>query len=240
MVRSSKVSVLSELLNRLGGEASAPYVVIFDLDSTLLSTQERNHVILHQFAEQVGGPPDLFPALEKITPHTMGWNVMDDLRQNGFRHQPTLTRLHAFWLARFFHDDYLQHDPPIPGAVSFVNRVHAEGAIVYYLTGRDEPNMGTGTRASLRRHGFPLDVDRVHLRLKPRFGDDDLAFKMALFPDIRALGTVAAAFENEPRNANLFAAFFPEAQVILLDTTHSPNAPPLAPQIARIKDFRHG
>jgi haloacid dehalogenase-like hydrolase len=215
-------------------------VVVFDLDSTLFSTQQRNHRILQEFAEQVGGPSDLAPTVEKMAPERMGWNVMDDLRQQGFRHEPTLARLRTFWLARFFHGDYLQHDRPLPGAVSFVNQVHASGAIVYYLTGRDEPNLGAGTRAGLERHGFPLGGDRVHLQLKPRLEDDDLAFKLGTFPEIRALGAVVAAFENEPRNANLFAASFPEARVVLIETTHSPNAPPLAASIARIKDFRLG
>jgi hypothetical protein len=226
--------VLSELIDRLRAGA----VVVFDLDSTLLSTQQRNHVILHEFVKQVGAPPDLDPILSRITPADLGWNVMDDLRKRGFRHEPTLTRMRAFWMQRFFHDEYLHHDEPLPGAVEFVRGVHDAGAVVYYLTGRDEPNMGKGTRKSLRRHTFPLDEDRVHLRLKPRFEDDDLAFKRAVLGEIRALGSVAAAFENEPANANLFAEAFPDAQVIFLQTVHSPNAPPLHGRIVRIKDFQ--
>jgi hypothetical protein len=226
--------MLSDLIGRLHAGA----VVVFDLDSTLLSTQQRNHVILHEFIAQVGAPPDLHPIAARLTPADFGWNMMDDLRKRGFRHEPTLTRMRAVWLQRFFRNEYLHHDEPLPGAVEFVRGVHDAGAIVVYLTGRDEPNMGKGTRKSLLQHGFPLDEERVHLRLKPTFEEDDLAFKRAALAEIRALGPVAAVFENEPANANLFAEHFPDAEVVFLETVCAPNAPALLGRIVRLKDFR--
>jgi hypothetical protein len=212
-------------------------LVIYDLDSTLLSTQERNHVILVEFAGAPDTPAAYQPALARLRPADMGWNVVDDLRRIGFDDEPALERLKRFWLDRFFRDDYLVHDLPIPGAVEFVRASHDAGALVCYLTGRDEPNMGRGTRDSLVAHGFPTG-ERTVLRLKPRFEDDDLAFKREAIEEIAALGEVQAAFENEPANANFFADRFPEAEVVFIETVHSPNPPPLHGRIRRIKDFR--
>lgn len=236
------MSVLTEILGRIDSERAVNPVLVFDLDSTLFSTQQRNHAILHEFALDVGAPDDFKHALEKLTPSDMGWNIMDDLRKRGFRHEPTLSRLRQFWLARFFRDEYLHHDLPLPGASDFVNACHGAGATIYYLTGRDEPNMGRGTRMSLAMHGFPTDreAERVVLRLKPRFEDDDLDFKRRALDEIRTLGQVVACFENEPANANLFHEEFPDAHILFLETVHSPNPPPLRDGIVRLKDFRRG
>jgi hypothetical protein len=231
------VSVLDELLSELLARRGRRCVLVFDLDSTLISTRERNHAILEEFSRDVGAPEDLRLVLEKIQPADMGWNVMDDLRRRGFRHEPTLARLRSFWRARFFRDDYLRHDRPLPGAAEFVRDAHDAGATIYYLTGRDEPGMGRGTRASLAAHRFPVDGERVRLRLKPRFEDPDLIFKRGALDEVRALGEVLAAFENEPANANLFCEELPGARVVFLETVHSPDPPPLLPGILRLRDF---
>jgi beta-phosphoglucomutase-like phosphatase (HAD superfamily) len=229
---------LNRVLARIRQAAAGRPIAIFDLDSTLLSTQERNWAILQEFADGADGAPGLRPVLERLSPDHMGWNVLDDLRRHGFDDPEALRALRRFWFERFFRDEYLRHDRPLPGAVEFVRDAHREGARVVYMTGRDEPNMGRGTRESLRAHGFPVDDDRVLLRLKPRFEEPDLAFKRAAVEEIRGLGEVIAAFENEPANANLFAEAFPTADVLFLETVHSPDPPPLAPRIVRLKDFR--
>jgi hypothetical protein len=230
-------AVLDEILDRVRAERGAPPVVVFDLDSTLLSTRERNHAILLEFATTVGAPGELFTVLDKIRPEELGWNVLEDLRRRGFRHDATLARLRTFWSTRFFRNEYLRHDRPLPGAVEYVRDAHAAGALVYYLTGRDEPGMARGTRASLRALGFPLDGERVTLRLKPRFTDSDLEYKRGVAAEIRGLGQVVGAFENEPANANLFAEAFLGARVVFLDTVCGPNPPPLRPDVVRVKSF---
>ncbi len=229
------VSILGEILER--ARATPRAVMVFDLDSTLFSTQHRNHTILLEFVAIVGAPQDLARVVSSIGPGDMGWNMIDDLRRRGFTHEPTLQRLRGFWRDRFFRDEYLRHDLPLPGAVRYVCDVHATGATIFYLTGRDEPGMGRGTRASLSNHGFPLAGERIRLRLKPRFDEDDLVFKRRVVAEIRDTGDVVGVFENEPVNANLFAEAFPTAQVVFLETVHSPDPPPLLPTITRLRDF---
>jgi hypothetical protein len=231
-------ALLSRLLERVREESSrGRAMVVFDLDSTLFSTAERNFYILKEFASQPAAPPELRLCLERLTSRDMGWNVMDDLKRHGFQDRAVLRELRQFWFDRFFKNDYLRHDRPIPGAVEFVTDLHHAGGNIFYLTGRDEPGMGRGTRDSLRAHGFPLERDRVTIRLKPRFEDSDLVFKRAVIEELSQAGDVIAAFENEPVNANLFADAFPRADVILLETVHSPNPPPLVERVHRIKDF---
>ncbi|MBI4512332.1 MAG: HAD family hydrolase [Deltaproteobacteria bacterium] len=213
-------------------------VVVFDLDSTLFSTQERNFAILREFASVADAPHALVSIVGRLCVGDMGWNIMDDLRVRGLSDDGLLRRLRSFWRERFFTNEYLRHDKPIPGAVEFVADVHVAGAIVFYLTGRDEPGMGAGTRESLRTHAFPFEGERVVLELKPRFEDDDLSFKRSAIDRIRQLGEVVAACENEPANANLFCDAFPKADVLFLETVHSPNPPPLCTKVARLGDFR--
>jgi hypothetical protein len=232
------MSVLADLLARVRAMRDQTPLMVFDLDSTLISTQPRNHAILREFVTSVGGPAELLVIAGKIRPDELGWSMLDDLRRRGFRHEPTLTRLRSFWGTRFFRGEYLRHDVPLPGAVEYVNEVHRAGARICYMTGRDEPGMGRGTRASLRALGFPLDDDRVQLHLKARSDEQDLPFKRRQATELLRLGPVIAAFENEPANANLFTEVFPEAQVVFLDTVCAPRPPELRPGVARVRDFR--
>ena len=109
---------------------------------------------------------------------------------------------------------------------------------MHYLTARDETSMGAGTLKHLHRMGFPLLDGGCTLHLKPHRGLPDHTFKQAALDTASALGTVVATFENEPKNANLFASRFPDAVNVLLDTVHSPDAPPPAEKLLIIPDFR--
>jgi hypothetical protein len=213
-------------------------IVVFDLDSTLFSTAERNLRILHEFAREPDTPDEMCQMIAELDVSHMGWNVVSDLAKRGYADHGILGRLKEYWYDRFFTDEYARTDEPLPGAVAYTHQCADAGALIYYLTGRDEPNMGVGTRDSLRAHRFPLDVPHAVLRLKPRFEMQDLAFKREVMTELHDLGQVIACFENEPLNANTFAEAFPAAHVVFLDTVHSPDPPPLDSRIARLKDFR--
>ena len=214
-----------DLLRRL---TSAPQarrpVAVFDLDSTLFDTAPRHLAIVREFAQT---QPAIAPFVEKLD--GVGWNIIDDLRRAGLADEALITALKGFWQERFFTDKYVVMDAPYPGAVDFVRAFAEAGVLIYYLTGRDEPNMKQGTEEALRRNAFPL-ADAM-LRLKPRYEDEDLAFKQAVIADLKQLGEVVLLVENEPANANLFAEHFPEALVLLHQTIHSPSPPPLLPAV---------
>lgn len=214
-------------------------ICVFDLDSTLFSTAARNLAILREFVDsQRDRHPHLSEIGKRIGLDDMGWNVYQDLRRFGVTDVALLDRLKEFWFDRFFTDDYLLHDEPVPGAAEFVLACHARGALVYYLTGRHVGGMEVGTVRSLRERGFPFWRGRCVLHLKPSFEMPDRAFKDDALDDIRSYhGHVVATFENEPGNANLFLRAFPEALHFLLLTIHSPDADAPARELVTSTDF---
>ncbi len=212
-------------------------VSVFDLDSTLYSTQERNLAILREYVARDEAPGILRQIVDGLEASHMKWNPMEDVYHRGFTDERGQKALRRYWYERFFSSEYVKHDRPMPGAVEFVREVYDAGACVVYLTGRPDKGMGAGTRASLEAHGFPLGGERALLLLKPEFSEPDLAFKRRAVEDIRALGPVYAAFENEPANANLFHDAFPDADIYFLETVCSPDPPPLRQRIVKVKDF---
>jgi hypothetical protein len=233
--------LLREIFTKIDASLAAGRlpICVFDLDSTLFSTAPRNLAILREFVtHHCGEHPHLSDIAERIGLDDMGWNVHQDLRRFGVEDAALLERLQAFWFERFFTDDYLAHDEPVPGAPEFVLRCHARGALIYYLTGRHVGGMEVGTVRSLGRKGFPFWRGRCVLHLKPSFEMEDGAFKDDALHDIRSYkGEVVATFENEPRNANMFLREFPGAVNVLLTTIHSPGAEAPAAGLVRTNDF---
>lgn len=213
-------------------------VVVFDLDSTIFSTRPRNLRIVREFAM---GRADaaLDAVVARLVPDDFGWDVAAPLVRAGWESPDGVAALRQFWFDRFFTDEYVLTDTPHPGAVEYVNRVHAAGALVYYLTGRHVGGMEAGTARALTQHGFPLWRGRTALHLKPDFHLADKAYKDAALADIRSHhGDVVATFENEPGNANLFLRSFPDADHFLVLTEHSPEAEAPHPGLIQVPDFR--
>jgi hypothetical protein len=207
-------------------------VVVFDLDSTLIHTGGRHLAIARAFAQDHGAISD---AVDALTPSDFGWDVRDPLRARGVP-EPILDALLAFWGERFFDGAWCAHDQPAPGAVPFVRTIEAEGAHVAYLTGRPEPTMGAGTRASLQQLGFPQGP-RTSLHMKPTTTVSDARFKRVAVHEILAFGPIVATFENEPAHANAFLKAFPDAVHVLVGTVRDPRAPAPDPKLICAPDF---
>ncbi len=221
-----------EALERLKSRpADAPKpIAVYDLDSTLFCTGPRNLAIARAFSKF---RPQLRPYVDQLESHRMGWNVMADLQELGFSDKNVLTELRHFWRATFFTDHFVKMDSVYPGAVELVQALRKAGCLTFYLTGRDDPGMRPGTLQALASAGFPIPSSPeeqggdVILRLKPTWEEEDLAFKIQVFEELRGLGEVILAFENEPPNANEFLRAFPTATVVLHATIHAPDPEPL-------------
>lgn len=229
------MNILQEIITAIQRHAMDDPVVVFDLDSTLFSTRERTFKILQEAVDRF---PELGRALAKVDAYTLGWEFWHDLQEAGVTDDNALRGIRDFWHERFFTSDYLVHDRPMPGAVEYVNAVFRAGGIVCYLTGRDQPVMGAGTIDSLRRHGLPFDEPRVELILKANAKQSDQEHKRLAVERVHALGTVVAAFDNEPELVNLFVDEFPDALVVLYDSIHSPTGIIPYPGIPRITSFK--
>lgn len=215
-------------------------LIVFDLDSTLFTTGPRNLRILREFAAAgVDRWPEVGGIVATLASGDIGWGVAECLRERGLHDSSMLRELRAFWYQRFFTDEYLADDLPVPGAVEFVTACHDHGAMVYYLTGRHVGGMEVGTVRALGAHGFPYGRGRCVLHLKPSFEMSDRAFKDDALADVRSYrGQVVASFENEPGNANAFSRAFPGALHFLMTTIHSPRAEAPVPDLIPNDDFR--
>ncbi len=214
-------------------------LAVFDLDGTLYDNSPRTLRILQEFAHlHATEHPALYGRLDTLARGDMAYRVSDTLRSLGVTDEALIEEIERFWFDRFFTDAYVIHDLPNPGAVAFVTRLYEAGVVPAYLTGRDAPNMLLGTVQTLQRDGFPVGTVDTRIILKPEFKMTDAVYKASVVEHLRSAGEVVAAFDNEPGLCNLFYEAFPAAVCVLLDTSHAPGAPPLAPGLHRVPDFR--
>ena len=203
-------------------------LVLLDLDSTLYEVQPRTHQIIKEWlATDVSRDFQLVKStLMKLSPDKLGYSLSDTfVNMNMVLSHPEIKdgydNLKRFWAKRFFDSSYLQYDVAYPGAARFVQELYDLGAELVYLTGRDEPGMGQGTRQNLLRDRFPWDAPRTHLLMKKSFELDDLEHKLAAGTYVRQHGTLIASFENEPPNIVGLYDAFPDAMHVFVDTVCS-------------------
>ncbi len=215
-------------------------LAIFDLDGTLFDNRTRTIFILREISEQFDSKvPGLAAAFDRFQDlAVVDYSLETTLARMGVKHPAETAFIKAEWAKRFFSDEYQKYDMPIPGAKSYVCRVHRAGATVIYLTGRDVGRMLVGTTEVLRLYGFPVGVAGTMTIVKKEFEQSDELFKKEVSDYIDRLGEVAAVFENEPANSNILQARFPDAASFFVLTQHRPDAPRLAAGIHKIKDFR--
>lgn len=214
-------------------------VLAFDLDSTLFDNLPRQSRIVREFGEARG-----LAALTACAPShwTSGWDLRAALRNCGLSEEAVAQHYDdakRFWQERFFTSAYCTDDTAIDGAAAFTWASFQTGAQLAYVTGRHE-GMREGTVAALRQSGMVLPGERVHLLMKPTLLENDDAFKREAHARLRTLGTLVAAFDNEPAHANDYLRHFPEATVIHLATDHSGRPVPLLEGIVSVPHFVWG
>jgi hypothetical protein len=238
----TEAEVLREVARRVR-QVERP-LVLLDLDSTLYEVQSRTLQILREWvaAQDSRGHRTVREAVAALEVEQLGYTLADTFRAIGLDLSRDDVKVawesaKKFWADRFFTSEYLRYDTVYPGASRFAREVHDLGAELVYLTGRDEPGMGDGTRARLRGDGFPFDAPRTHLLLKKDFVTDDLEHKQAAAEYIRRHGTLVASFENEPPNVVALYELFPEAMHVFVDTVCSDRSAPAARGLYRIRGF---
>ncbi|MFZ2960913.1 MAG: HAD family hydrolase [Candidatus Ozemobacteraceae bacterium] len=212
-------------------------VVVSDLDGTLFDTAQRNVRILREWAQENASNTDA-RIIEKVADKDAAYSIGDTLKNLGVTNATTSASVHDFWFKRFFTNEYVVIDAPIPGAPDFIKKCHDKGAVIVYLTGRDVPQMGKGTEESLRKNGFPVDEKTVVLMLKPSPEIKDFVFKKDACEKIGKLGVVVAMFENQPRNLNGQIKNFPDAIPVFVETNYDLKDTEVPSEKAiRIKNF---
>jgi hypothetical protein len=150
-----------------------------------------------------------------------------------FHDEELKKKLIHFWRDRFFTDEYLETDRPFVGASEYVQELHALGAHIYYLTGRDWIRMGLGTPRELLRWKFPLNCERAELLMKPRKGLDDAEFKAS---ELFRIKNATWFFENEPIIIHYVESKMPQLNIVYMESSHSGKADPKDDWL-KIKNF---
>lgn len=220
-------------------------VVVFDLDDTLFrSNQARSWTILKEWmADRPLLHWNIRRALSTLRPDQLAYSIKDTfaavakLDLNNPTVKAAFADFESFWLQRFFSNAYCRLDPLERGAKEFVNLLHDMGANIAYLTGRDEPRMGAGTRQSIAQSGLPQPSARVRLFLKPNKDLDDAAFKTTVSAQLKAWGKVVGTFDNAPANCVVFADAFPYATNVFVNTVWSNSPVDLRHGLFKVVDF---
>ena len=223
-------------------KAGRPALAIFDIDGTLLDPAPRTRDI---FALALDGPgavvtperPDLAGKIRALPSESIPYAPESTLAMAGIRDTAFVRALMTRWSQDFFSNRFLLRDAAMPGAVAYVDSLHARGVTIVYFTGRDAPRMLGGTAQSLLERGFPVGVAGTMLVMKPDRAMADFEYKKQSLDELARYGTVVGVFENEPRNINLLHERFPDAPAFYLDTRHSANAPPVAAGITQLPDY---
>jgi hypothetical protein len=220
-------------------------VLLLDLDSTLYEVGSRTYRILREWIDSAesrafAGVRD---RLAPLRADQIGYSIPDTFGGLGLSLSDPAIRAARdsamkFWADRFFTNEYLAYDVAYPGASEFVHQVYDTGAEIIYLTGRDEPGMGKGTRSRLLQDGFPFERDRTHLLLKRAFELDDLEHKSAAAEYVKKTGNLIGSFENEPPNLIALSDLFPAAMHVFVDTIYSDRPATPKAGLYRITGFR--
>lgn len=213
-------------------------LLVFDLDSTVFDNRPRQALIVREYGAAKG-----IKALTQCQPwhFTSGWDLRGAARSCGIA-EPEVERMYpdlkAFWQQRFFTSEYAAHDIEIVGAPRYLHSLDHVKARVIYVTGRHEA-MRAGTEACLKRCGMPMPSAGGHVQLlmKPHLPDSDDAYKRETHAHLKTMGTVLAAFDNEPMHINDYAVHFEQAIPVHLATDHSGRDVELHPRCVSIPHF---
>jgi len=238
--RPGSVKMLRNLMGKIDTayRAKERPVVVFDVDGTLLDNRPRIMQILVEFSKQKSYvTADAARKLQGLTIDMIQYRLNDTLARVNVTDQAVVNNAAAYWGERFFNQDYLKYDAPTPGSVDCVRMMYSKGARIVYLTGRDVQRQFNGTARALWEKGFPIGIQNTELIMKPNKGQQDAIFKQRVTQYLRNSGKVVATFDNEPANANVYRRAFSDAKVVLFEASHSPNPPPLLPQITSLDQF---
>jgi hypothetical protein len=228
---------LKDILERAQA-AGEKGLLVFDLDSTVFDNRPRQSRILREFG--IARKIAVLEACE--TRHwNSGWDLKAAMVACGLTSELADQHYHDaknFWGARFFTSEYCVDDIEVPGAPQYLAAALKTGAQVVYVTGRHE-EMRAGSIKCMEKCGMPVPLpgNRVSLVMKPTLRESDDAYKVEAHAKLLEMGTVIAAFDNEPTHANDYAKKFADATVIHLATDHSGRPVELLARIISVPDL---
>lgn len=164
--------------------------VVLDIDNTVADTRYRTLAAARAFARQ---HPEA-KALAGLGVGQIAWNGRLTAQAAGLD-AATAESFQRFWGEFFWRPSNFRHDRPIRETIARARQASAEGAEVFYLTGRVQA-LAAGTVRELLRLGLP-DADAQHLLCKDSVAVRTDAFKGRELRRLRADGRHVVWFMSD-------------------------------------------
>mgnify|MGYP003683776001 CR=1 FL=1 len=203
--------------------------VILDIDSTLVTTFQRNQVILDQFCknQQSSFPEEaLLLSKAKCKLGDYGYYTALERLEQKPSNTSFMNSLEEFWRKNFFSNDFLFADTPTEGAVQFVQKLEESNIPFVYLTGRHKESMWEGTLSSLEKLGFPINKDI--LILKKDTSELDEIYKSKIIHSLKETYSDFCIWliDNEPLILHQAIKDHRDVNLIWFDSCHSGKMQP--------------
>tara|TARA_B100001248_G_C27399566_1_gene468967 strand:+ start:6406 stop:7125 length:720 start_codon:yes stop_codon:yes gene_type:complete len=219
---------IHDILSLVSKHSSSEQVFIFDLDSTIYDLTRRQAKIIKEFASNYKHEGDFLPIAERILQadfQRFPFFAENALKEKRIPIHPVFKKyFYPFWYERFFSNEYLYHDELEPGVVNFVKKLVQMNVQVVYLTGRDMPRMGEGTKDKLCQDGLLQHGEQ--LVLKPNKDMVDREFKLDVVLSMHEPGKKVYFLDNEASNNNYIYTHLPDIMNIFYDSVHSESEQP--------------
>ena len=210
-------------------------LVVFDLDDTLIDCRYRKRFVLREFCALESSQKSWPEYCQKVLDANLEdyeYKVSDFLKNLNISNSKFLKEMEAYWLSKYFTNEYLAADEFFPNAIASLEKMRSLGATIKYFTGRDAPGMREGTIKKLNEHGLADE-----LTMKPDKETSDVSFKTDYFALVTEGFDLVCFFENELKNLHPFVEKYPDALFVWLDTLHSPNQPIKNEKIITLKNW---
>ena len=206
-----------------------PQFVILDIDSTLLTTYQRNQVILEEFCKHFAADhPEQVELLRQAQCKLGDYGYYTSLeRLDKKPNDPVfLSELETFWRKNFFSNNFLHADVPTEGAVDFVQQLESSKIPFAYLTGRFKKTMWEGTLKSLETLGFPINRNQLILKEDPKQADETYKSKSTSLLKNQFSQHQFWLIDNEPMILHEIIKDHSDVHLIWFDSCHSGKKQP--------------
>lgn len=225
------MSVKKVLESLDSNSTSKKHLLVLDIDSTLVTTFQRNQAILDEFCKQQS----------QLFPEECNKLKMAQCRLGDYGYKTSLNRLNTpplsnefldqldiFWRKNFFSNDFLHSDQPTEGAIEFVQHLEKTQVPFVYLTGRHKNTMWPGTLKSLKQLGFPITEDQ--LILKENLDMKDELYKSAAIEALKQNFKDHSLWliDNEPVILNQIEKDHADVKLVWFESCHSGKMQPPA------------
>lgn len=218
----------SKSLDSLKNPSSDDFFVL-DIDSTLVTTHQRNQAILEKFiSDNEKKYPDDCTSLKQAKCQLGDYGLDTCLERINFigKDPQAKDALQTYWRENFFSNDFLHSDRPVEGAVEWVQYLKTFGVDFIYLTARHKDTMWDGTLSSLKDLGLP--ISEKNLYLKEDLNKTDEEYKSELMGKLITKNAKKKMWliDNEPVVLNKILADHPTVELVWFKSTHSGRMTP--------------